>query len=271
MINKEINYMEKILYSIICFLFVASANAQDINHQYDILLSKVQTKYVFRGEKASRAYNIEFAATKIKELIISPQETVSYNTMIGPRNYSNGFRKAPIIINGELEDGPGGGVCQVSGTLHAAAFLAGLEIIESTQHSRTSTYIEPGLDSTVVWPIKDLKIKNTYDFPIKVIVTTHRDMDIKRGILTIMIFGKEKIYDIEHQTIIYSKSKVTIIKKLLLDKPKTYRKVIEPGSPAMDILRIRRIYRYKTKILLLQEEKRIRYTSSKRIIELGIL
>ena len=35
-----------------------------------------------------------------------------------------------------LVDGIGGGTCQVSGTLHAAAFFAGLEVVERYPHSR---------------------------------------------------------------------------------------------------------------------------------------
>lgn len=261
--------MNRIIYTI--FVFLITFASQIVYAQYDVVLGEMETKYAFRGEKASRALNIELAASKLDKLIIKPLETVSYNTTIGPRTFSSGFKKAPVIINGELEDGIGGGVCQVSGTFHAASFLAGLEIVESTQHSRRSTYIEPGLDSTVAWPTKDLKIKNPYNFPIKIVVSVYRDMNIKRGVLNIRVYGKEKIYDVEHQTIIHYQSKVTTVKTLLQDKPKSYRKVVEPGTPAMDITRIRRIYRHKTKELVLEEEKKIWYNASKRVIELGIL
>jgi vancomycin resistance protein YoaR len=236
---------------------------------YSVVLGEWETTYVYKGEKATRAHNIELAASKLNDVVVKPFETLSYNSVIGPRTFSKGFKKAPVIVNGELEDGYGGGVCQVSGTLHAASFFGALEIIESTQHSRTSTYISPGLDSTVAWPTKDLKIKNPYEFPIKISVRTYRDN--KRGHLIIKLLGKEKVYDVEHETIVHYKSKRTTVKILLNDKPKSYRKVIEVGTPAMDITRYRKVYRYKTRNLIFVEEKRIWYDASKRIIEMGVL
>jgi hypothetical protein len=47
------------------------------------------------------------------------------------------------------------------------------------------------------------------------------------------------------------------------------RKVIEVGTPKMDITRIRRVYKINTKELLLQEDKRIVYDASNRVIEVA--
>ncbi len=81
-------------------------------------------------------------------------------------------------MNGEVVMGIGGGVCQVAGTLHAAAFFAGLLVEEYHPHSRLNqfAYLRPGLDTMVAWPdhvkdvssTKDMRIRNPYPFPILV-------------------------------------------------------------------------------------------------------
>src|SRR6516225_9879693 len=67
-----------------------------------------------------------------------------------------------------MVEGVGGGTCQVASTFHAATFFAGFEVLERLPHSRPSAYIPMGLDSTVVYPIVDLKVRNPYPFPVVV-------------------------------------------------------------------------------------------------------
>jgi hypothetical protein len=76
-----------------------------------------------------------------------------------------------VIAQGELVDGIGGGTCQISGTLHAAALFAGLGIVERYPHTRPSSYIKLGLDAAVVYPSLNLRLSNPYDFPVVAHVT----------------------------------------------------------------------------------------------------
>ena len=65
-----------------------------------------------------------------------------------------------MIINGELQNGIGGGVCQVSTTTFNAAFFAGLPIIERTNHALYISHYPQGRDATVDYPGIDLKFRN---------------------------------------------------------------------------------------------------------------
>jgi VanW like protein/surface rod structure-forming protein G len=65
-----------------------------------------------------------------------------------------------VIINGELETGLGGGVCQVSTTVFNAAFEAGLGITERTNHALYISHYPLGRDATVNYPDTDLKFVN---------------------------------------------------------------------------------------------------------------
>ncbi|MGH7328248.1 MAG: VanW family protein, partial [Polyangiaceae bacterium] len=105
-------------------------------------------------------------------LVLMPNELVSFNDVVGPRNEDNGFSKSWEIYKGEMVEGIGGGTCQVASTLHATAFFGGLDIVERLPHSRPSAYIPMGLDATVVFPVVDMKLKNPYPFPVVVHATS---------------------------------------------------------------------------------------------------
>jgi vancomycin resistance protein YoaR len=132
------------------------------------VLSEYETYFSRAGDQQRRGKNIDMAAAKLDGLVLSPGELVSFNQIVGERSEENGFQKSWEIFKGEMVEGVGGGTCQVASTFHAAIFFAGLEIVERLPHSRPSAYIPMGLDSTVVYPIVDLKVRNPHPFPIVV-------------------------------------------------------------------------------------------------------
>ena len=108
------------------------------------------------------------AAKRLHGVVIEPKASLSYNDTVGPRTEEAGFQYAPVIYKGELQYRPGGGVCQPSSTLHAAAVLCGMKVVERRPHSWQSSYIASGFDAAVAWRMKDLVIKNPYDFPVRI-------------------------------------------------------------------------------------------------------
>lgn len=133
----------------------------------DAVIGEYTTKFSRGGkDNAKRAQNIEMASGYLDGTVIPPEYMISFNKIVGPRSIMSGFKEAPEIFEGEMIPGVGGGVCQVASTLHAAAFLGGLDIIEHHNHSRPSSYITMGLDATVAWPVLDLKIRNPFPFPV---------------------------------------------------------------------------------------------------------
>jgi vancomycin resistance protein YoaR len=151
--------------------------------EIDVVVAEFMT---FFGATSGRGKNIARAAGKLDGIVLAPGELVSFNEVVGARSEQNGFHRAPEIYKGEMVQGVGGGTCQVSSTLHAAAFSAGLDVVERYPHSRPSDYIGLGLDSTVSWPTVDLKLRNPWTFPIVV----HTRID--RGKLSVQLLGKEK-------------------------------------------------------------------------------
>jgi vancomycin resistance protein YoaR len=150
------------------------------------LVSRFETRFGYLGDQRGRAQNIQRAAGELDGVVLMPQEVVSFNANVGPRSVDNGFAEAPEIYKGEIRPGIGGGTCQVAGTLHAAAYLGGIDVVERSNHSRPSGYIRMGLDATVVYPTVDLKLRNPYDFPIVV----HSTID--RGTLSFALYGRRR-------------------------------------------------------------------------------
>ena len=131
-----------------------------------VRLAEYSTRFRVTGDQATRARNIAVAASRIDGLILLPAERFSFNQLVGERSIDNGFFDSWELLDGAFVRGVGGGTCQVSSTLNAAALHAGLSIVESFTHSRPLAYIEKGLDATVAWPFVDLKLANAWQVPV---------------------------------------------------------------------------------------------------------
>ncbi len=120
----------------------------------------------FNANKVGRTENLRIASNFINGTVLMPGEVFSTHSTISPINTKNGYKPAPIFVNGKVEDGIGGGVCQVATTLYNAVLKAEMDIIERKNHSMPVTYISLGKDATIAGSLVDFKFKNNYDYPI---------------------------------------------------------------------------------------------------------
>lgn len=127
-------------------------------------ISSYTTYYETNQEE--RSHNINLATKAIDNTVLFPGETFSFNQVVGERTEERGYKKAPIIIKGELAEGIGGGICQVSSTLFNAVNLNGVQFIERYSHSKEVPYVPPGKDAAVSWWGPDFVFKNNYKEPI---------------------------------------------------------------------------------------------------------
>ncbi len=148
----------------------------------DILGAQQST---YNASIVGRTKNVTLAASKINGIILNPGEVFSYNQSVGPRSYATGFADATIYTSTGMEDGVGGGICQVSSTLYNAALYADLEIVERKNHTYTVAYVKNGLDATVAYGAIDFRFKNNKSTPIKITSVANG------GVLTIRILGKK--------------------------------------------------------------------------------
>lgn len=108
----------------------------------------------------NRLHNIKLAANALDGTLIEPNNEFSFNSVVGPANAAEGYKSAPVIVGGELVEGVGGGVCQVSTTLYNAILLADISVVERRNHSLMVGYVPPGLDATISHGWIDLRFLN---------------------------------------------------------------------------------------------------------------
>ncbi|HWZ91229.1 MAG TPA: VanW family protein [Polyangiaceae bacterium] len=154
--------------------------------QFDEILGYFETHYDRSSKFLARSYNLRLAASKLDGHVLLPGEIFDFNDTVGPRDEANGYKVAKVIAEGELVDGIGGGTCQISGTLHGAAFFSGLDIVERYPHTRPSGYIKMGMDATVVYPTINFRIRNSFPFPVVLHET------VKNGIVRAEILGPKR-------------------------------------------------------------------------------
>lgn len=117
----------------------------------------------FKPSNKERSHNIDLAAEAINNHVVFPGETFSFNQVVGKRTKEKGYKRAPVIVKGELSEDIGGGICQVSSTLYNAVDLKGIQITERYSHSRSVPYVPHGRDATVSWYGPDFEFKNKYN------------------------------------------------------------------------------------------------------------
>ena len=139
----------------------------------------------FSAGQNGRNTNIMNAAGKINNQTILPGEVFSTNAALGPSTAENGYAKAPVIINGKIEEDLGGGVCQVSSTLYNAVLYAELKVLERSNHSLKVGYLDFGFDATLAGDYLDLKFENDTDLPVFL------ECYASGGRLVANIYGKE--------------------------------------------------------------------------------
>ena len=187
-------------------------------------LGTFTTRYDERDR--DRTTNLKLACQKLNNQVVLAGATFSYNKTLGERTIEAGYKNAAIYSNGEVVDGLGGGICQISSTLYNAIVDANLETVERRNHQFVTSYVPAGKDATVVYGMTDFKFKNTRKYPVKIIATA------QNGIATISIYGvKEEVeYDVELQVKQIATIPVTTVYKEDSSLPAGTEKVKQVGA-----------------------------------------
>ena len=159
--------------------------AQIGSEAFPDLLATYSTRY--DGGDVSRTTNLRIACQKINDKVVLPGETFSYNKTLGERTAAAGYKNAKVYENGQVVDGIGGGICQISSTLYNSVLMSNLDIVERRNHQFITSYTPAGRDATVVYGMTDFKFKNTRTYAIKI------KASCSNGVATVSIYGiKEK-------------------------------------------------------------------------------
>jgi vancomycin resistance protein YoaR len=215
------------------------------------------------GGTPGRLHNVQLVADLIDGALVAPGAEFSFNRTTGERNAAKGFEEAPVIINGELESGIGGGVCQVSTTVFNAAFEAGLSIDERTNHALYISHYPLGRDATVNYPDIDLVFTNDTDKWL--LVRTF----VGAGSLTVNIYGTPQDRRVETDTAPLTVDGKVPWKRIDDDTLFKGQKVVEQwGAPPRSTSVTRRVYR-PDGTLLYDTTWRSYYAGEPTVVRLG--
>lgn len=159
-------------------------------------ISEFSTPILPGGE--GRFHNISSAARIVQDRLLAPGEIFDYAPVIQETQARFGFQEAPVIYNGKLVPGIGGGICQVSSTLYNAVIRAGLEIVERRNHSLPVSYVPLGQDATFSEGYINFRFRNSTDSHMLIRTETQKDT------LTVKLFGKleqDVAFEIESLTV----------------------------------------------------------------------
>jgi vancomycin resistance protein YoaR len=196
------------------------------------------------GGEPNRLHNVRLVARLIDGKLIAPGATFSFNETTGERSEDKGFREAPVIINGELQTGLGGGVCQVSTTVFNAAYEAGLPITSRTNHALYISHYPLGRDATVNYPDIDLKFRN--DTGAWLFLKTF----VGSSSLTVALYGKPQNRRVESEVaplVVTGPAPVKQISDGSIFAGE--RVVVEAGSPSRRTSVRRKVYGASGKLL----------------------
>lgn len=139
----------------------------------------------FNNSDPNRNNNLVVGCRYINGTVIAPGGVFSANAELGSQTAAGGYKNAGVYVNGKVEQGMAGGVCQITSTVYNAAILAELEIVERSPHSMTVGYVPLGRDAAIAGTYKDLKFKNNTDYPV------YLEAYASGGQLVVNLYGHE--------------------------------------------------------------------------------
>ncbi len=120
----------------------------------------------------AKKINLLRAIQAIERVEIPSGAFFSFWKTVGRPVQSRGFVPSRSLVNGEVSDSVGGGLCQLSGLIYYACLFTPLEVVERHSHSldiytEETRFAPLGSDATVAYGYKDLIIRNTLPTAIR--------------------------------------------------------------------------------------------------------
>ncbi|HET6211559.1 MAG TPA: VanW family protein, partial [Micromonosporaceae bacterium] len=147
------------------------------------------TTHFTGGLSSPRSHNIVTVAQKVDGAVVQPGETFSLNGFTGPRGYAEGYKDAPILVDGKLVPGVGGGISQFTTTLFNATYYAGLEDVHHQPHGFYFARYPSVIESTIFYPTLDFQFRNDSADPVLI------DTSYTGDSITVSIWGTKR-YDV---------------------------------------------------------------------------
>lgn len=116
--------------------------------------------------------NLKQAVKQLNGVVIKPNHIFSLWSIISQPKYKNGYVDGMLLSNGQVVEGIGGGLCQLSNFLYWIFLHAPIETVERHHHSMdvfpdSGRTLPFGGGATILYNFIDLKIKNKSAYPLQ--------------------------------------------------------------------------------------------------------
>ena len=230
------------------------------NPDFSHVMGHFETRYP--PVEKDRNYNLRLVAEHVNGQILMPGQDFSFNEVVGDRTEKEGYRVAHVIQAGEMVDGLAGGACQISSTLHGAAWFAGLDIVNSIPTPaprRTSPWGSTPRWSTPAWTSSSgTRIPSRWSI----------HYTVNQGTVRVEILGAERPWT----KVVFERE---IKKEIPFDTvsreddtlPLGTQIIEQIGFPGYELLRKRHFY--KGGKLVKTEKREIKYPSTTEYVRIG--
>lgn len=145
------------------------------------LVSEHQSHLIKKGKgidprlQINKAVNIDLACKTMNGLIINPGEVFSFWGLIGNTTKRKGYKEGRVIENDVIKPGLGGGLCNLSNTIHLLVLHSPLTVIEFHSHSDAlapdaGKRVPFSSGTSVNYNYIDYRFKNNTDQPVQLLV-----------------------------------------------------------------------------------------------------
>ena len=119
---------------------------------------------------AGKIQNLRVACAALDGVSVPGGEVFGFWKQMGRVTKRKGYVTGRELRSGCMVPSLGGGLCQISGLLHAAALKAGLEVLERHTHSMSlpGAPLRPERDATVFWNYVDLRFRAPFPWQLHV-------------------------------------------------------------------------------------------------------
>lgn len=131
-------------------------------------MSRFESVFPTGPANQARTANLSAGVRHVNGTVVMPGQQFSLASALGDISPAGGYVEAPIIQDGRLVMGLGGGLSQVSTVVFNAAWSAGVQLDAHTPHSFYIARYPAGREATLAVPVIDNRWTNDTDTPVVV-------------------------------------------------------------------------------------------------------
>lgn len=148
--------------------------------------------------------NLRLAVARLNGVVIQPNETFSLWKLVGKPTKQKGYKEGMTLVQGKVQTGIGGGLCQLGNLIHWLTLHTPLSVTERYRHGfdvfpDSNRTIPFGSGATLSYNYIDLQITNTTNQPFQLMLWLSKELLHGAYFSKESLSKKYQVYEKEHQ------------------------------------------------------------------------